>query len=119
MLTLIHNPHCSKSRAALALTEAAAARLGETLHVIEYLRTPLSLEALQTLRDQLAVPARTLLREGETVYAELGLDNPALGDDQLLAAIATHPALLQRPILVRDGRAVIARPPELALTLLD
>jgi arsenate reductase len=115
MLQIYHNPHCSKSREALALLQAQ----GQQPEVIDYLREPPSLWQLQDLRQRLGLPARELLRSGEDAYAALGLDDPSLSEEALLAAIAAHPILLQRPIVVNEQRAVIARPPQLALTLLD
>jgi len=109
--TLIHNPACSKSREALALLQSR----GFTPLVIDYLQTPLDLNRLRELQRLLDLPAHALLRTGEPAYAELGLDNPALPEDDLLAAIASHPILLQRPIVVSGQRALIARPPSLLL----
>lgn len=117
MITLFHNPRCSKSRETLALTEAAAARLGEALEVVEYLKTPPDLATLTTLLKHLGLPARALLRDGEAPYAELGLADTSLSDQALLEAIAAHPVLLQRPVVVRGERAVIGRPPENVLAL--
>lgn len=114
MIRLLHNPNCSKSREALALLS----KQGASLEVVEYLQTPLNLAELQALRALLDLPARALLRSTETVYETLGLADERLGDDTLLAAIAEHPILLQRPIVANGERAVIARPPELALTVL-
>ena len=118
MITLYHNPRCSKSREALALAEAAADRLGEPLKVVEYLKTPPDLETLTALRASLGLPARAMIRDGEQAYADLGLADTGLSDAQLLAAIAGNPILLQRPLLLRGGRAVIGRPPENVLALL-
>lgn len=111
---LFHNPRCSKSREALALLQER----GVTPAVREYLKTPLSLAELRQLRALLGLPARELLRSGEEEYAQLELARPELSEDALLQAIAEHPRLLQRPILVRGERAVIARPPERVLDLL-
>lgn len=111
---LFHNPRCSKSREALALLEER----GVTPEVREYLKTPLSLAELHQLRALLGLPAHELLRSGEEEYAQLDLARPELSEDALLQAIAEHPRLLQRPILVRGERAVIARPPERVLDLL-
>ena len=119
MLTLIHHQGCSKSRAALALSEAAAAKLDLPLQVIDYRQHPLSLAELQQLQAQLGLPVRAMLRDTDDLYSQLGLADATLSEQQLLSAIAAHPVLLQRPILVRDGRAVIARPPELVLSLLS
>jgi arsenate reductase len=105
---ILHNPRCSKSREALARLESRGLRP----EIVDYLATPLSLAELRTLQRQLGVPARAMLREGEDEYRELGLSEPALSDDQLLQAVADHPRLLQRPIVVDGDRALIARPPE-------
>lgn len=111
-MQIYHNPRCSKSREALALLEAHAQALGETLERIDYLATPPSLAQLQALQALLGLPARELLRSGEPEYEALQLGNPALSETELLAAIVAQPRLLQRPIVVRHGRALIARPPE-------
>lgn len=118
-LHLLHNPRCSKSREALALLEES----GRPLEVIDYQKTPLDLSALQALLSQLraaepGVKARDLLRSGEDEYQSLGLDRPELGDAELLAALAAHPKLLQRPIVSDGRRALIARPPERLKALL-
>ncbi|MDT9000470.1 arsenate reductase (glutaredoxin) [Paucibacter sp. APW11] len=112
---IFHNPRCSKSREALALLEAR----GVAAEVIEYLSTPPSLGELQALLALLKRPARELLRSGEDEYTALNLADPGLSDVQLLSAITAHPRLLQRPIVVRGQRAVIARPPELLQSLFD
>lgn len=114
-LSIFHNPRCSKSREALALLQER----GLALNVIDYLQTPPSLADLLRLQAQLGLPARELLRSGEEAYQRLGLADSALDDEQLLSAITSAPQLLQRPIVVHQGRAVIARPPALALRLLD
>lgn len=119
MITIYHNPRCSKSRETLALVTAAAERLGEPLEIIEYLKTPPDLTALTQLQHYLGLPARALLRDGETPYADLGLADPGLSDQALLQAVAAHPVLLQRPVVVRGERAVIGRPPESVLALFD
>lgn len=108
-LTLYYNPRCSKSREALALLQAG----GHSPMLRDYLEAPPTLAELERLQRLLGVPARALVRDGEPVYAELALADAS--DAALLAAIAAHPELLQRPIAVRGERAVIARPPELAL----
>ncbi|MDN3920747.1 arsenate reductase (glutaredoxin) [Roseateles violae] len=115
MIQIYHNPRCSKSRETLALLQAR----GLEPEVIDYLQTPPSVERLLELQRRLRRPAREMLRSGEETYAELGLDEPALDEAALLAAVAAHPVLLQRPIVVNGDRAVIARPSELALTVLD
>ena len=112
-MTLYHNPRCSKSRAALALLEAR----GVPLRVVRYLEEPLSRAALADLAAQLGLPARSFVRSGEAAYAESGL-GPASSDAQILDAIAAAPVLLERPIAVCDGKAVVGRPPERVLEVL-
>ena len=111
---LYHNPRCSKSRGALELLQER----GVSPRVLAYLDTPPSVEDLRSLVGMLGIPARELLRTGEPEYAELGLADPALTDDQLIAAMVAHPKLIERPIFIHDGRAVIGRPPERVLELL-
>ena len=110
---LLHNPRCSKSRAAKALLEER----GEAFELRLYLEAPLSRAELAELRGQLGRPAREWVRSGEPAFAAAGLD--AASDDRaVLDAIAKHPVLLERPILVRGRRAVVGRPPERILELL-
>lgn len=111
---LLHNPRCSKSRAALALLEER----GVTVTLRRYLDEPLSIAELRTLRAALDLPARALLRVDEPAFRQQGLDDTTLSDDELLGAIVRAPALLQRPILLTAERAVIGRPPEQILALL-
>jgi len=113
--TLLHNPRCSKSRAALALLQAR----GTEVDVVRYLETPLDPAALRVLIRRLDIPARGLLRAGEDAYRDLGLADASLDDEALVAAMAAHPQLIERPILVRGERAVIGRPTERLLELLD
>ncbi|KAG0164426.1 hypothetical protein DFQ28_008675 [Apophysomyces sp. BC1034] len=111
MITIYHNPRCSKSRLvhALLVDELAG---GEEIRTVEYLETPLTLDELKQLHTLLRVPVREMIRDNEPVYAERGLDNASLSDEVLLEAVVSHPVLLQRPIVVRGTRAVIGRPPE-------
>ncbi len=113
-VTIYHNPACSTSRKVLGLIRDA----GIEPQVIEYLKTPLDAGALETLIARMGVPVRAVLREKGTPYAELGLDNPALDDATLIAAIAAHPVLLNRPIVVTDKGARLCRPVESVLELL-
>jgi arsenate reductase len=111
-LLLLHNPRCSKSRAAKALLEEKGADF--TLRL--YLEEPLSRAELDDLAGRLGRPVREWLRRGEAAFKEAGL---AKADDaKLLDAVAEHPILLERPVLVRGARAVVGRPPEEILTLL-
>ncbi len=113
-VTLHHNPACSNSRGALALIRAR----GIEPRIVEYLETPLSAGELRVLVDRVGVPVRALMRDKEPVFAELGLGDPALSDDALLAAIAAHPILLNRPIVVTPRGARLCRPPESVLEIL-
>jgi arsenate reductase len=113
-LILYHNPRCSKSRGALELLEAR----GLSPVVVRYLETPLNAAEIKALLGKLGIGARQLLRRGEDEYAALGLADEQLGEAQLIEAMASHPKLIERPILVVGDKAVIGRPPEKILELL-
>lgn len=113
-LRLYHNPRCSKSRGALELLE----QRGLTPTIVRYLDTPLDGKQLRELLDKLGEGPRALLRQSEAEYQALGLDDLSLDDEQLIAAMVAHPKLIERPILVANDRAVVARPPERVLELL-
>lgn len=113
-LTLYHNPRCSKSRGALELLEAR----GLAPTVVRYLETPLDAAQLKALLGKLSISARQLLRTGEDEYKTLDLADASLSETQLIAAIAAHPKLMERPILETADKAVIGRPPENLLELL-
>jgi arsenate reductase len=113
MSTLYHNPRCSKSREALALLHAH----GVTPDVRLYLDQPPSIDELRSLLRKLKLRPRDLLRTGEDAYKALGLDDPALDDDALLAAMHAHPRLIERPVFIVGAHAVIGRPPERVLEL--
>jgi len=113
-LTLYHNPRCSKSRGALELLEARD--LAPT--VVRYLETPLDAPQLQRLLGKLGIGARQLLRTGEDEYKSLNLADSSLTEAQLIDAIATHPKLMERPILEAGDKAIIGRPPENVLEIL-
>ena len=112
---LLHNPRCSKSRGALELLR----QHDVSPRIVSYLDTPLSADELRALLRQLGVPARHLLRSGEPEYTQLGLADPRLDEEQLIAALVAHPRLMERPVFVRGDRAVIGRPIERVLELLD
>ncbi|SDY95110.1 arsenate reductase [Collimonas sp. OK242] len=117
MITIYHNPRCSKSREALALAEQYSSAQQIKLEVIDYQKTPLTLAQLKTLHGQLGGPVSAMVRDNEAEYAELNL---AQADDAaLLQALAAHPKLLQRPVVTYRERAVIARPPGVFNELLD
>ena len=112
MITLYHNPRCSKSRQALQLLT----ELSVEFTIIEYLKTPLNYDELLILSEQLNEPVETMVRSNETVFSELSLKDT--DDATLLKAIAEHPILLQRPIVVKNDQAIIARPPEKVISFL-
>lgn len=114
MLRIYHNNRCSKSRATLALLE----QRGEPIDVINYLDTPPTTAELKRILGQLGIAPRGLMRSGEAEYRELGLDDPALDDESLIAAMVAHPKLIERPIVVANGKAAIGRPPEAILAIL-
>jgi arsenate reductase len=113
-LTLYHNPRCSKSRSALQLLEER----GLNPNIVRYLETPLSAAELHELLRKLGIRARQLLRTGEDEYKALGLNDPELTDEQLIAAMVSQPKLIERPILVAGDKAVVGRPPESILEIL-
>jgi arsenate reductase len=112
MITIYHNPRCSKSRAACELITSTYGSENEATEIVEYLKCPLTVEQLKQLNAQLGCPVREMIRDTEAEYKELQLSDATLTDTQLYEALANHPILLQRPIVVRNGRAVIGRPPE-------
>lgn len=112
MITIYHNPRCSKSRAACELVATTYNTTNEATEIVEYLKQPLTVPQLKQLNAKLGCTVREMLRDTETEYKELQLSDASLTDAQLYEALARHPILLQRPIVVRDGRAVIGRPPE-------
>ncbi len=111
---LYHNPRCSKSRGALDILHEH----GVHPRVVAYLDTPPDATELRALLRMLALPARSVLRTDEDEYRELGLAEPSLSEEALIAAMVKHPRLIERPIFVHAGRAIIGRPPEQVLTLL-
>ena len=113
-ITLYHNPRCSKSRAALTLLQEK----GIEPEVVLYLETPPSREALATLVGKLGIAPHDLIRTGEEIY-KAEYKGTSLDDAGWLDAMVQHPKLIERPIAVRGQRAVIGRPPEKVLTLLD
>lgn len=113
-VTIYHNARCSNSRGALALLRER----GVEPTVVDYVAHPLGAAALGVLVARLGVPLRELLRSKEAAYAELDLGHPARTDEELYAAVAAHPVLLNRPIVVTDKGALLCRPPERVLELL-
>lgn len=114
-LTIYHNPRCSKSRQTLALITDQ----GHAPEIVKYLETPLSENDIRALLGKLGFEtARDLMRRGEAIYKELGLANET-DESALIKAMAANPKLIERPIVVRGDRAVLGRPPENVIPLLQ
>lgn len=113
-ITIFHNARCSNSRGALALIRER----GIEPNIVDYIATPLTAPELSELVEHLGVPVRDLLRTKEAAYQELGLDQPGVSDVQIIQAVAAHPVLLNRPIVVTSKGAALCRPPEKVLELL-
>ncbi|MCH8499609.1 MAG: arsenate reductase (glutaredoxin) [Marinobacter sp.] len=111
---IYHNPRCSKSRQALALLEEQGIRP----EVVRYLDTPPTAPELAHLLTLLGLSARDLMRKKEAPYQALALDNPALSEAELIDAMVNNPVLIERPIVLHDGKAVVGRPPENVLNIL-
>lgn len=111
MVTIYHNPRCSKSRACLQLLQEASVNI----EIVDYMRRPLSLENLYTLAAKLKLSE--MVRQNEAVYKELNLDGA--DKETILKAMIEYPQLLQRPIVVQGEQVIIARPPEKVLELIE
>ena len=113
-ITIYHNPKCGTSRNVLAMIQNS----GEEPNVVEYLKTPLNAEQLQALVNKLGIPVRDLLRQKGTPYDELGLGEAHWTDEQLIEQMATHPILMNRPVVVTPLGAKLCRPSEAVLEIL-
>jgi len=113
-ITIYHNPRCGTSRNVLALIN----NTGAEPKVIDYLKTPPTREQLLALIAQMAIPVRDLIRQKESLYAELGLGDARLGDDALIDAMLAHPILMNRPVVVTPLGARLCRPSEAVLDIL-
>jgi arsenate reductase len=113
--TIYHNPRCSKSRQTLQLLQ----QHGIEPEVRLYLQQAPGADEIRELLGKLGIEARGLLRRGESEYKEQQLASPALSDSELVAAMAQTPKLIERPVVVRGDRAVLGRPPENVLNLID
>lgn len=113
-ITIYHNPRCSKSRQALALLRDK----GIEPEIVEYLKTPPDAATLAGLLAMLDLEPRALMRTKEKEYKENGLEDPNLTREELIAAMIAHPKLIERPIVVRDDKAALGRPPEAVLAIL-
>lgn len=113
-ITIYHNPRCSKSRQTLQILEEQ----GITPTIVEYLKTSIDHQTLDSLLRGLNMEPRDLMRKGETEYKELELNNEELDRNQLIAAMVENPRLIERPIVVVGDEVIIGRPPESVLTIL-
>lgn len=113
-VTIYHNPKCGTSRNTLAMIRNA----GVEPQVVDYLSATPTREALAAMIAQAGLTVREAMRSKESVYSELGLDNPALGDDALIDAMVAHPILINRPFVVTPAGARLCRPSELVLDIL-
>ena len=114
-LRIIHNPRCSKSRQTLQLLQDK----GFEPDIVEYLKTPLTAQELSTIVEHLGFDsARQLLRKGEEAYKQKGLQNIDLTESEIIAAMLDDPKLIERPIVLHNGKAAIGRPPESVLDIL-
>ena len=113
--SIYHNPNCSKSRAALALLEENDV----SPQIIYYLDTPPTAEELKALLQKLHRGIRDILRRSEPEFEEYDLDDETLSDEIVFDIVCQHPQLIERPIVVKGDRAVIGRPPENVLQLLE
>ena len=107
-VTLYHNPRCSKSRQTLQILRDR----GIEPEILEYLKTPPDALTLSAILDRLGMGPRDLMRVKEKEYREHGLDDPSLSREALIAAMVDHPILIERPIVLKDSRAALGRPPE-------
>jgi arsenate reductase len=113
-ITIYHNPKCSKSRQTLELLKEN----GVTPTIVEYLKTPPTADTLKEILGQLRMSPRDLMRKKEEAYAELKLNDPSLSDDALIDTMVKHPILIERPIVLANGKAALGRPPEQVLDIL-
>jgi arsenate reductase (glutaredoxin) len=111
-VTIYHNPRCNTSRKTLALLQEK----GIAPEVVEYLKTPYTAAQLKGLLAQMGLPAKAIVRKKEAAAA--GIDPATLSDDQLIAAMAKNPIIVERPIVVSGGKAALGRPPENVLKVL-
>ena len=111
---ILHNPRCSKSRATLELLRERGIEPDISL----YLEQPPSAAELRSILQKLGIGARQLLRKGEAEYRELGLKDESLSESELIEAMAKHPRLIERPIVLANGKAALGRPPESVLDIL-
>lgn len=113
-IQIYHNPRCSKSRTTMELL----VNRGVQPDVVEYLKTPPTKQQLGEVLDMLGLEPRQLMRTHENEYRENGLADESLSRDQLIEAMTKYPKLIERPIVICNGKAAIGRPPETVLEIL-
>ena len=113
-ITIYHNPKCSKSCQTLKLLEKQA--IG--IDVIEYLKNPPTVKKLKEILSLLKFSPRDLMRKKEPKYKELRLNKSDLSDEDLIEFMVNHPILIERPIVLANGKAALGRPPEDVLNIL-
>ncbi len=111
---ILHNPRCSKSRQTLEILRDR----GIEPEIIEYLRTPPDAKRIDEILKLLNLAPRELMRRKEPIYKELDLDNSSLARQDLIQAMVDNPILIERPIVIASGKAVIGRPPESVLAII-
>lgn len=113
-ITIFHNPRCSKSRQTMELLQSNSVEP----EIVEYLKTPPDFKTLDNILKMLKLEPRQLMRKGEAEYKENNLDNESLSRKQLIEAMVRFPKLIERPIVINNGKAAIGRPPETVLEIL-
>lgn len=113
-VTIYHNLRCSKSRATLEMLE----QRGEEIDIVEYLNTPFTAAELKALLEKLDLNPRDIMRPSEGIFKGLGLHDPHLTDETLINFMVEDPILIERPIVVKGGKAAVGRPPENVLKIL-
>jgi len=113
-VTIYHNPRCTKSRQTLELLR----QRGIEPEVVEYLKTPPGAAELEAILGLLGLAPRELMRRKEAAYSDAGLDDPGLSRAALVRAMVDHPILIERPIVLANGKAAVGRPPENVLAIL-
>lgn len=111
---IFHNPRCSKSRQTLQILNDQQ----QDIEIVEYLKTPPTAVELKEILAMLGISPRELLRKGEQEYKEAGLSDQSLSDEKIIAAMVEYPKLIERPIVISNGKARIGRPPEQVLDIL-
>lgn len=113
-LIIYHNPRCSKSRQTLELIN----QKGADVEIIDYQKTPPTIEQLQNILFSLNLKAQDIMRKKEAEYQQSGLDNLSLSENEQLKRMIANPKVIERPIVVKGNQAIIGRPPENVLALL-